>query len=91
VTNKPHLDAPIMIDKFWRNPGGQAVVTRLYEYGDNILVDCRVHYTAPDGCLKPTRKGIAVLVNRLPELAAALAKAERIACELGLISKQDNP
>jgi hypothetical protein len=46
----------------------------------------RQFFTDPkDGIVKPTRKGIAMHVRRLPELAKAFAKALDLARERGLI------
>lgn len=82
---RPGLAEPVEIAKFWRNRKGEAVVVQLREYEGHVLVDTRVHFTAVDGTTKPTSKGISITVLRLPELAAALMKAERTARELGLL------
>jgi hypothetical protein len=56
-------------------------VLNRFEGGD--IFDLRTWYT-PDGRLKPG-KGFAAEVRHLPRLAAAFAKAEAKARELGLI------
>jgi hypothetical protein len=76
---------PIEIAKFWRNRRGEAVIVQLREFEGHILVDARVNFTNAEGRLQPTAKGLSLVVQRLPELAAALAKAERKAVELGLL------
>lgn len=48
------------------------------------LVDVRV-YCERDGEAKPTKAGVSVNVERLPELCAALEKAEAEAQRLGLL------
>jgi len=50
-----------------------------------LIIDMRRHYTAADGKLRPTSKGLALTIAKLPELAAALARAEQRARELGLL------
>jgi hypothetical protein len=62
----------------------------LREYEGAVVIDVRKHYTAGDGTLKPTRKGIALTIRKLPDLAAAINKALRKARELGLINNEAN-
>jgi hypothetical protein len=69
------------VDKFWRDRGGRAIVTRLTEYNGRRLVDVRTYFTAADGAMRPTSKGLACNVRLLPELARAINKAR----ELGLV------
>jgi hypothetical protein len=87
----PRLTEPVEIAKFWRNRKGEAVIVQLREFEGRILVDARVNVTDRDGRLQPTKKGLSVAVRRLPELAAALAKAELKARELGLIDDERAP
>ena len=60
----------------------------LSTYDGRNLVDLRTWYTT-EGRLKPG-KGFAAEIRHLPRLAAALAKAEAKATELGLITDDDN-
>jgi hypothetical protein len=83
------LSEPVEIAKFWRNRRGEAVVVQLRQYEGHILADARVNFTNKEGKLQPTGKGISISVRRLPELAAALVKAERKARELGLIGTEE--
>jgi hypothetical protein len=83
--HRPILAEPIEIAKFWRNRKHEAVVVSLREYGGRCLVDARVHFQDKDGRLQPMHKGISLVVSKLPELSAALAKAEKKARELGLL------
>lgn len=78
---------PIEIAKFWRNRRGEAVIIQLREFEGRAIVDARVNFTDKEGHLRPTKKGLSIAVKRLPDLAAALAKAERTARELGLIGE----
>jgi hypothetical protein len=79
------LPEPIEISKFWANRSGEAVIVSIREFEGQLLVDIRKHYTAPDGTLQPTAKGIALSVRKLPELTLAVAKALKRARELGLL------
>jgi rhodanese-related sulfurtransferase len=91
VTNKPMLAEPIIIAQFWANRRGEAVLIQLREFEGLALVDVRKHYTAADGKLAPTAKGIAITIRKLPDLAAGIAKAMHKARELGLIAGGDGP
>jgi hypothetical protein len=79
------LPEPIEIDKFWANRRGEAVIVSLREFEGVPIVDVRKFYTAADGTLQPTSKGIALSVRKLPELALAIGKALKRARELGLL------
>jgi len=81
----PTLSEPIEVAKFWANRRGEAAIVSLREYEGAIVIDVRKHYSAADGTLKPTRKGIALTIRKLPELAAAIGKALAKARELKLI------
>jgi hypothetical protein len=79
------LCEPIVAAKFWRNRRGEAVVVRLKEYKGRALADIRVFVGDKTGRLVPTTKGIAVKMSKLPELAAAIRRAETKARALGLL------
>jgi hypothetical protein len=82
------FDEPIIISKFWKNRGrAESVRVELSQYEGRALINVRVWTTGTDGIDRPTSKGVAMGVGRLPELAKALAKAEVKARELGLIEE----
>jgi hypothetical protein len=83
------LSEPVIVADFWANRRGESVRVQLREFEGHALVDVRRHFTAPDGVLRPTKKGLSVVVARLPDLAAAINKALRTAIELGLIAADD--
>ena len=56
----------------------------LSAYEGRNLADVRTWFPGDDGTLKPG-KGFAAEIRHLPRLAAAIAKAEAKARELGLI------
>ena len=79
------LPEPIEVAKFWANRAHDAVIVSLREFEGVLIVDIRKHYTAADGTLRPTAKGIALTVRKLPELTLAVGKALKRARELGLL------
>lgn len=71
--------------KFWRNRHRRESVSLiLREYEGQPLVDFRMFETGPDGIDRPTSKGLALSIKRLPALADAFAAANREAHRLGL-------
>ena len=86
MTGKPTLTAPIEISKFWKNRRrNESVHVTLSEYEGHCLINVRVYCTGTDGIDRPTPKGVAMAIGKLPELARALIKAEAKARELGLV------
>jgi hypothetical protein len=84
---RPTLDEPIQVASFWKNRRHDAVVISLQSFQGRNLVDVRMHAMHRDGTLKPTGKGVAMVVLRLPELLAAVTKAHAKAVELGLLDE----
>jgi Transcriptional Coactivator p15 (PC4) len=82
------LPEPVEIAKFWKNRRHDAIVVTLSTYEGCNIVDVRQH-EMNEGRLIPTRKGVAVVVLRLPELAKAVNKALEKARELGLLEGAD--
>src|SRR5690242_4410428 len=70
-----------------QNRRGESIRIQLREYEGAVLLDVRKHYTDSTGKLSPTKKGLSIVVHRLPDLAAGIAKALDRACELNLISE----
>jgi hypothetical protein len=79
------LDEPIVVHQFWKNRKHDAIIVSLSTYEGRNLVDVRQHFMTKEGKLAPTQKGLAIVVLRLPELAAGIAKALTKARELGLL------
>jgi hypothetical protein len=81
------LAAAITVAKIWKSPRNRRVHARvdLSEHKGHLLVNIRLWETGSDGIDRPTVKGIALAIRKLPELARALAKAETKARELGLL------
>jgi hypothetical protein len=85
---RPTLSEAITVSEWWKNRRGESIRVTLSTHDGRNLVDLRTWYTA-EGRLKPG-KGFAAEIRHLPRLAAALAKAEAKATELGLITDDDN-
>jgi hypothetical protein len=85
MASRNPLPEEIVIDRFWKNRSKDAVVVSLSSFKDHNLIDVRTHSMSSDGKLLPTKKGIAVSILRLPELAKAVNKALAKARELKLI------
>jgi hypothetical protein len=85
----PALAEPIVIAEFWKNRRGESIRLALNTFKGRSILDLRTWFTdAADGRLKPG-KGFAAEVRHLPRLAAAIAKAEAKARELGLIDDEE--
>jgi hypothetical protein len=79
------LPEPIEIAKFFKNRRKDVIVVSLSTYEGRNIVDVRQHFHNEKGQMRPTSKGVAVVVLRLPDLAKAINKALSRAVELGLI------
>jgi hypothetical protein len=86
MTERGTLQKPVIISKLWKSRNHtEHVRVELSEYEGRPLINVRIWQTGSDGIDRPTTKGIAMSVRKLPELASALAKAETTAIELGLL------
>jgi hypothetical protein len=80
------LTEPIEIAKWWKSRRRDiAVVVSLSSYEGNNLVNVREHFIGSDGRMKPTTKGLAMVVRRLPEFSNAIRKALEKARDLDLL------
>jgi hypothetical protein len=59
---------------------------QLREFEGRPLIDVRKHFTNGEGKLQATKKGLALAITRLPELAAAINQALAKAGTLGLLA-----
>jgi hypothetical protein len=84
--SRPTLPEPVIISKFWKNRRrNESVRVSLSEYEGHCLINVRVYCTGADGIDRPTPKGVAMSIRKLPELAKTLVRAEAKAKELGLL------
>jgi transcriptional coactivator p15 (PC4) len=81
------LPEPLTIAKFWKSPRDRTAHVRvgLSEHMGYPLINIRVWQTGSDGIDRPTVKGIALNVRKLPDLHAAVTKALAKAREIGLL------
>jgi hypothetical protein len=68
----------------------EAVIVALSEFRGVKLIDVRVFASTEEGD-KPTPKGLSLDIRRLPDLRAAIERAEDEARKLGLIKPEDGP
>jgi hypothetical protein len=86
MTASPKIPEPIVISKFWKNRRrNESVHVTLSEYEGHCLINVRLYCTGSDGIDRPTPKGVAMGIRKLPELARALVKAETEARLRGLL------
>jgi hypothetical protein len=80
------LTETIEIAKWWKNRQRTiAIVVSLRHYEGHNLVDVREHYTDQAGCMKPSTRGLSMVVRRLPEFSKAMRRALERARDLDLI------
>jgi hypothetical protein len=80
---------PIEICKFWKSRDHRTHVRiEISEYQGHALVNVRIWETGSDGIDRPTVKGIALAIRKLPTLAGGINKALERAREIGLIDDE---
>lgn len=88
TNQRPSLAEPVEIAKFWKNRArNESLRVSLSEYEGHCLINVRIYSTGTDGIDRPTTKGIAMGIAKLPDLAKAISKALATAQELGLIDE----
>ncbi len=88
---RPTLPEPIEIAKFFKNRRKDVIVVSLSTFEGKNIIDVRQHFHNEQGQMRPTGKGVAMVVLRLPDLAKAINKALEKALELGLIDGEHTP
>jgi hypothetical protein len=87
---RPSLNEPIIISRFWKNRRrNESVHVSLSEFEGHCLINVRVYCTGTDGIDRPTPKGVAMGILKLPQLARSLADAETQARKLGLLDEPE--
>ncbi|MFO1143166.1 MAG: transcriptional coactivator p15/PC4 family protein [Amaricoccus sp.] len=61
----------------FRKNANEEVRVSLDDFSGHLLVNVRVWYSTANGEMRPGKQGIAVRVEQLPDLTAALAKAAK--------------
>jgi hypothetical protein len=86
----PPLPEPIEICKISKNRRrDKAIVVSLSAYEETNIVNVREYFVGSDGIMRPTTKGIAMSVRRLPELSRAIRMALEKARSLNLLPEGD--
>jgi hypothetical protein len=90
MTQKPApLAEPIEIAKWWKSRRRDiATVVSLGSHEGVNIVHVREYYTDHAGCMKPSTRGIAMSVRRLPELSRAVRLALEKARALDLLPEE---
>jgi len=91
MSTKPApLSEPIEIAKFWKSRDRRiAIVAALKSIEDQNVIDLREFYTDAHGCMRPSTRGLTMVVRRLPELSRALRRALEHARALKLLPEGD--
>jgi Transcriptional Coactivator p15 (PC4) len=84
------LTEPIEIGKFFKNRKGDIVVVTIKQFEGVIFADIRQFFTGEDGVMRPTKKGVALSVRKLEDLAGLISKAIAKARELGLLATSES-
>jgi len=69
----------------------KVIVAALNAWEGRNLIDLREHVIGRDGIMRPSTRGICMVVARLPELHAAIGKALAKARSLGLLDDDGKP
>jgi hypothetical protein len=87
MTSKPApLEQTIEIAKWWKNRRRDtAILVSLSSFEGSNLVQVREHFIGSDGRMRPTTKGVAMVVRCLPEFSRAMRRALETARELNLL------
>jgi hypothetical protein len=90
MTQKPApLSETITIAKWFKSRRRDIVV--VVEVGPHEgvnIVNVREHFIGRDGCMRPTTRGIAMSVRRLPEFSRAVRRALETARERNLLPEE---
>jgi len=89
MSQRPMLAEPVEW-RFWKNRWRRdAIVVSIASFENRNLISVRSYTTGEDGKMLPTAKGVSLVIERLPDLAAAIGKALAKARELGLLPPDD--
>lgn len=75
--------------RFFKNRRHDQIVTSLEDFEGRAIVSVRQWFTDGAGIDRPTSKGVAMVVHRLPDLLKAVKAAHDKAVELGLLDHDE--
>lgn len=79
------LAVPVVAASFYRNRRHEEVRVTFSRLEGKAICDLRIFFPTEAGNMQPSRKGIAVTIQRLPDLLKAIEKAYARAIELDLV------
>jgi hypothetical protein len=83
------LAEPVEIARWWKSRRRDiAIVVTLSAYESINIVNVREYFTDQAGCMKPSTRGLAMVVRRLPEFSNAIRKALETARALNLLPEE---
>jgi hypothetical protein len=86
----PDAIGVVVVSEFPANRHGESVRVEIRHFSGRHIIDLRRYFTNPKtGQIVPSKKGMAIAIHKLPELAAAIDKACATAIDLGLIRKPE--
>jgi Transcriptional Coactivator p15 (PC4) len=89
ATHNDPLKDEVVVGQFFKNRRKEHVRLTLKRFEGRPIADLRQFFVTKDGFSQPTTKGIALVVARLPDLAAIVNRAVKRAIELGLLTEED--
>jgi len=84
------MDEDRVIDSFRRTPTEEVRAT-LRTYRGRRYMDVRVYYLDDEGEFRPTKKGVNLSVEYVPELTAMIGKLVKAAAEEGPVAAAEEP
>jgi hypothetical protein len=81
------LKEEVVVGQFFKNRRKEHVRLTLKRFEGRPIADLRQYFVTDGGFSQPTTKGIAIVVARLPDLAAVINRAVKRAVELGLLTE----
>ena len=85
------LREPTKIGSLFKNRRGDVIIVQLKEYQGFIFCNIRQFFQDKTGISRPTKKGIAIGLRKLDDLADLINKAIAKAHELGLLNNEGRP
>lgn len=89
MSKRPELATPVKAYQEWINRRHDALTGTLSTLNGTNIADLRKYAMNREGKLVPTAKGVAIKVNRLPQMLTAVQKLIEKAKELGLLDGEE--
>jgi hypothetical protein len=84
-SDQPETNSDLKVIDEWPLNGRERLRVTLELYRGVWLINLRKWFEADDGGLRPSKRGIAVSIRHLPQLAEAITHAVSIARHRGMI------